>query len=101
MIWRSFSRFGLGFTLLLAGWLLSAPSAAARSPGEVDNDGIFTVMDLARQLAAANGRVALSEAERAYADANRGGVLTDEGRKLILIPGLRITAHAVEQERWR
>ena len=79
MIWCPIPRFGLTLLLLLAAgfFVLSSPPAAARSLGDVDNDGIFTVVDSTRQIAAVNGRVALTEADRINADLNADGAVND------------------------
>jgi len=59
--------------MLLAG----APPLTAdpRLLGDLDNDGVITALDLARQIAATRGQLAISESEAAYADVTRDGIV--------------------------
>jgi hypothetical protein len=51
--------------------------AAERAVGDLDNDGVFTVLDLAKQISHMRGQLVLSESEAVYADINRDGVFND------------------------
>jgi hypothetical protein len=64
-------------TVLALMFALSFGLAAERAVGDLDNDGVFSVMDLARQIAHMRGQLTLSEAEATYADINRDGVFND------------------------
>jgi len=78
---RQFVAGGLGLRALgvlcgsiaLAGFL----SAAERPLGDLDNDGVHTAVDLARQIALARGQPAANETDAVYADTNRDGVIND------------------------
>ncbi len=57
--------------------MLASP-AVARSLGDVDKNGIFTVLDSANQVSVADDRVPLPEAERTFADVNADSVLNHQ-----------------------
>lgn len=54
---------------------LPSLSAADRLLGDLDNDGVVTALDLARQIALTRGRIAMSEGEATYADVTRDGIV--------------------------
>jgi len=66
-------------TLAVAGVLLvsgvSLLRADTRLLGDLDNDGVITALDLARQIAFTRGQLAMSEGESAYADVTRDGIV--------------------------
>lgn len=55
----------------------SIGGAAERTLGDLDNDGVVTVLDLARQIAHMRGQNLLSASAAVYADINRDGVFND------------------------
>ena len=74
--WRRVSR-GLG---VLGGMLFLVQPAvrADRQLGDIDNNGVFNVLDLAKQIALARGQAgAASAADAVYADVDGNGFVND------------------------
>jgi len=84
----SLSRLCLAGVLCLSSGVLAR---ADRLTGDLDDDGVITALDLARQIAIARGQIQATETDRAYADVNRDGVFNayDSGLLVQNILGTR------------
>ena len=89
--WRAFrnsvlchGRLQFFRSVLFCVFVISPVHAADRPVGDLDNDGVVTALDLARQISHASGQMVLPEGEAAYADLNRDGIINSYDSALII-----------------
>jgi formylglycine-generating enzyme required for sulfatase activity len=70
--------------LLFAPGLLRTIDAAERTLGDIDGDGVVTVLDIVNLNKHASRQGTLEEGKKIYADLNQDGVINDADREMII-----------------